>query len=385
MLLPLAKSYSRSNSSAFHHNIAINPIKQEVSNKTLCKMKDLFSPIATILVATVSINGAAATGSKKNERRLSNARDFLTELSTSLENPKTATLSDGDWASQLSCTADISSQQPTLNTEDACKSTKDANEAQCLWCDASAVIGSGLCVSVDQKAIVGQYWDQLCANSSSSNTPDHKPDPPVPVPVVPKTPNPTSPPTPNPTEPAPGPAPGPGPDTPDALKCSIDSSQQLISDEATCVAMDDPTVTDGEKGVWCNLPILGGSCVTNSMKSSVSFLCGSEKDEGEATKMNNLRGGEGNTNSNKNNKLEGWKGLDPSCVTDNGSGLAGDKDACAAKADSNGQPCIWCNAGNDVFGVCATVSQKDYIGGYMDCGSDVATAEEDTSPLMAVE
>ncbi|KAL7533025.1 hypothetical protein ACHAXR_004995 [Thalassiosira sp. AJA248-18] len=315
-------------------------------------MKDFISPLATLLVAA-SFSGAEAKDSSK-ERRLSAARDFLTELSTSLENPKSS-LGDDDWTKQLSCTADMNSPQPTLIDQNTCSSTNDSNGQACLWCDATATLGSGLCVSPDQKAMLGQYWDQLCGTSTTPAV-----DPPAPPPA-PVTPNPTPPPT------NPAPAPGPGPDdVPDALKCSMDASSNIITDEATCIAQADSTDTSGGNCVWCQVPILGGSCITNSMKTSVSFLCSNNEEEEMA--KNNLRGGE---------KDDAWKQLDPSCLGD-GNGLGGDKDeGCATRVDSDGNKCIWCDAGG-VFGICATPSQKDYLGGYMDCAAP-------TAPFVAVE
>jgi len=113
------------------------------------------------------------------------------------------------------------------------------------------------------------------------------------------------------------------------------------------------------------------------MKSQLSFLCGSSAD-GAIKKEGHLRG--------DNNGGGGWKQLDPSCLGDN-TGLAGDKDSCASRTDSNGSQCIWCDAGNDVFGICATPSQKEYLGGYMDCeagSEDVGAHAVELSPV-AVE
>merc|ERR1712127_1160448 len=101
----------------------------------------------------------------------------------------------------------------------------------------------------------------------------------------------------------------------------------------------------GENCVWCSVPLLGGACVTNSIK---------------------VNGGS-------------WMdSLDPSCL---GEGVAdlvgGTQEGCDARTDSNGEKCIWCDA--DVFGICATPSQKGHLGSYMDC------ADADASPVATVE
>lgn len=114
--------------------------------------------------------------------------------------------------------------------------------------------------------------------------------------------------------------------------------------------------------------------MTSSMKQSMSLFCMNEKEDQDSI---NLRG------NNKN--VFGWKSLDPSCLGDS-NGLSGDKDGCAARTDVNGDPCIWCEAGNDVFGICTTVSQKDYIGGYMSCGEAEKKKKKDAaSAAVAVE
>jgi len=301
-------------------------------------MKDLFSPLATLLVAAASINDAAAAGSNK---------DFLTELAASLQNSGPA-LTEGDWTSQLACTADMTAG--TIIDEASCATAKDDDGGACLWCDATATLGQGVCASTSTKAMIGQLWDQMCG-ASSGTTPVDPPavTPPAPVPA---TPMPTPKATPNPTQPAPAPA----PDDDDPFSCMADSSGSPITDETTCNAQT-------KDCVWCKVPMLGGSCITSSMHSTVSFLCQSEEEEN-----NNLRGSGG-----------AWKQLDPSCLGDT-SGLAGDKDSCKSRTDSDGAGCIWCDAGNDVFGICATSSQKDYIGGYMSCD-----AGQDVDAAVAVE
>jgi hypothetical protein len=71
-----------------------------------------------------------------------------------------------------------------------------------------------------------------------------------------------------------------------AFSCTLDSSSgSVIADEETCNKFDDATSTSGQKCVWCKVPILGGSCITNSMHDSVGFMCS------DTTKSKRLRGG----------------------------------------------------------------------------------------------
>jgi hypothetical protein len=97
--------------------------------------------------------------------------------------------------------------------------------------------------------------------------------------------------------------------------------------------------------------------------SSGNFLRSSTKDN-YYNNNNDIK-----INSDDNND-EGWKQLDPNCLGDTSGGLINDEDECATRTDKNGKICIWCDApGNDVFGICATSDQREYIGGYMDCGN----------------
>lgn len=300
-------------------------------------MKDFISPLATLLAAA-SISGTTATDS--------NANDLLNELATSLKKSGVSpALREGDWTAMFACTADTATA--ALIDESTCSSTMDEDGNACVWCDASAILGQGLCASASMKDMAGDSWDQICGDAGSDTIPVDPPSPPViPVPVI--TPAPTPKATPNPTEPAPVPAPDDNDD--DGGDCTDGAA-----DEASCEAQQGCT--------WCKVFMLGGSCITSSMHDTVSFLCQSEDQT-----IANLRGGGG-----------AWKELDPSCLGDT-SGLAGDKDSCAGRSDSNGDGCIWCDAGEDVFGICATPSQKDYIGGYMNCA-----AFDVDAPVSAVE
>lgn len=276
----------------------------------------------------------------------------------------------GDWLSQLACNVDISGQQPSLVDENTCSTAKDDSGQSCLWCDATATIGSGgLCVSPDQKSLLGQYWDQLCATGSTPSVP-----PPTP---------PTSPPTPIPPPPVPVPAPDDNDNgVPDELKCTMDASSNVISDEVTCVAQKD---VNGGSCVWCEVPILGGTCITTEMKSAISFLCSSSSSSvDDMKKGGNLRGDA--NNSDGGDDEDGWKTLDPTCLGDS-NGLVSDKDGCATKTDSNGDACIWCDAGNDVFGICATTKEKEYLSTYLNCeeADDAEFVGVDIAAQFAVE
>lgn len=311
-------------------------------------MKDFLSPIATLLVAA-SISGSVAA-EEDDSSSLGNLAAVMMTISKSVENPES--LSESDWTDQLKCTGDMNSANPTLADETTCGSTMDADGTACLWCDATQTIGQGLCVSPSQKTMIGQYWDQLCAASSSNNdTPDVQPEPAVTTP--PPTPNPTPSPTTKPTEATPD----PDDNVPDNMKCSM-NGQSPITDQATCEAKLDTSAGASGNCAWCKVPFLGGSCITTSMHNQMSWVCQSEE------KAGNLRG--------DNNNNGGFKDLDPSCL--------GDQDSCGSRTDSSGNACMWCSA-SDVFGICATTSQKDYMGEYMDC--KVPTVVKGSS--MAVE
>lgn len=323
-------------------------------------MKVFISPIATLLVAA-SIGGAAA---EDESSPVGKVLATLMTISNSLENPES--LSEGDWSSMLACTADMNSENPSLIDESNCGTAKDSDGAACVWCDASAVIGQGLCVSTSQKTMLGQFWDAVCAADDGSNVPDVPPTPPVPVPVAPVTPSPTPLPTPPPTDPAPVPD---DDGIPDQLKCAMDG-QDVVADETSCTAKKDTTSATDENCVWCKVPILGGSCITNSMHSSMSWICRSSSElfSGKEKEGGYLRGDNGDKG--------GFKQLDPSCLVE--------KDQCGNKTDSNGGACIWCDAGNNVFGICATSAQKDYLGRYLDCAAPATAAHAEQAPV-AVE
>ncbi|KAL7535706.1 hypothetical protein ACHAWF_005245 [Thalassiosira exigua] len=316
-------------------------------------MKDFLLPIAATLAA-VALDGAAASDAP-DEAKTSAVRDIFTEISASIGDKFAAELGAGDdpFGGALKCTADMNDpNNPSLLDEQTCAKTTDPSGANCAWCDATASIGQGVCVSSAAKSMLGMFWDQLCA--APDTTPAATPSTPSPVPP------PTAPPTPTPPPVAPEPAVSP--------KCTLDANSNLITDQATCEGLKDGSSATGEMCQWCQVPILGGSCISGSMKSKVSFLCRS----GEETSY--LRGdNEGGS--------KGWKQLDPSCLGGAG-GLAKDKDTCATKTDSNGQPCIWCDAGNNVFGICATPSQEDYLGAYMTCA---AASVANESPVVVAE
>eukprot|EP01082_Thalassiosira_pseudonana_P010946 g10555.t1 g10555 contig4:2099209-2100225(-) len=326
--------------------------------------------VALLLISTAHANPERAT--REVDSLLTTARDLLTDLSATLQNNlddvKRITDSPADeWTSQLKCTADLDNpNNPTAVDENNCKSQHDSNDNPCFWCDLSALTGSGsgLCVSEDQKSMIGVYWDQLCGASAGSDTNPTPGTPPAPLPVSPA---PTKKPTPLPTDPVP--APQPDDAWSNALKCSVDASSNLITDETTCVGQVDRSSTDGKKCVWCPVPLLGGgSCITNADANTVSFLCAKGKEfQRKQQQTNNLRGDD-----------KGWRQLDPSCLSDplynNGEG-GNDKASCVGKNDLNGNACIWCD-GAGVLGMCVTDMQKDYLSAYMDCSAAVETEEQ---------
>ena len=261
--------------------------------------------------------------------------------------------------------------QPTVIDENACKTAMDASSKACVWCDLTAITGSGLCLSPDQKSMMGQFWDVLCSAGGSVD-PAPSPAPPVtpPVPVVTSKPTdpPVNPPTPPPVAPAPAPAPAPDNGGGGLFDCAMDSSSNLIADESKCVAQDDPSSTMHQKCVWCDVYFLGGSCITNAAKQTAAgYLC---KPSSNDAKTGNLR---------KGNDVSGWNELDPSCLGDSGTtnGFGGDKDSCGSKTDVQGNPCIWCDGGG-VFGLCVSSLQTDAAGSFLECGSH---SEVETSPI----
>ena len=152
-------------------------------------------------IATTFLFCAAASANAASDETgddsLSKLQAALVTITNSLPEQL---VGEGDWTSQLKCTGDFSSQQPSLNDETTCATTDAPGAGQkCIWCDATKSIGSGLCMSPDQKTMLGQFWDQLCANSSSTPAVNPLPVPPPTTPPV------TPPPTPSPTVPAPAP------------------------------------------------------------------------------------------------------------------------------------------------------------------------------------
>eukprot|EP00580_Thalassiosira_gravida_P020795 CAMPEP_0201680362 /NCGR_PEP_ID=MMETSP0494-20130426/50561_1 /ASSEMBLY_ACC=CAM_ASM_000839 /TAXON_ID=420259 /ORGANISM="Thalassiosira gravida, Strain GMp14c1" /LENGTH=331 /DNA_ID=CAMNT_0048164081 /DNA_START=10 /DNA_END=1004 /DNA_ORIENTATION=+ len=321
---------------------------------------------------------ASDDAASQSKRELSSAHhDIITDLSTQLENPQGKSPLVGDFTDAFACTADLSTGSVVDETN--CGTTTDVDGGACVWCDASAVIGSGLCVTSSIQTMAAGLWDSLCA-SDDGNTPAV--DPALCVtssiqtmaaglwdslcasddgntPAVDPAP---TPPTPNPTpEPVPVPVPDDNDGLPDALKCSLDASSSLITDESACASLVDSTSATGEKCVWCNVPIIGGSCITNSDHSAMSFLCSGEEEKGGKY----LRG---------TNNVEGM--LDLACAED--ALDDGTQDSCAAKVDSNGDKCVWCDDGA-TFAICATSSQSGHLGSIMTC------ADAESSPVEATE
>lgn len=318
-------------------------------------MKNYIAPIATLLVA-VSIGRAAADDESSPVGKV--LATLMTVTDNSLEKP--ASLSDMNWSSMIACTADIDGDNPSLIDETNCATAKDSDGAACVWCDASSIVGQGVCVSTSQKDMLGSFWDALCAVDDGSGTvPDAAPTPPD----VPVTPSPTPPPT-NP------PVPDPTPDNdndnvPDQLKCAMDG-QDVVADKASCEAKKDTTSATDENCKWCKIPLLGGSCLSNSMQQSVSWMCRSSSEsfvEKEKESSGYLRGD--NTDSG------GFKELDPSCL--------GAKSECGTKTDSNGGACMWCDAGG-VFGICATSAQEGYLAPHLNCALPATAADGKQSP-----
>ena len=315
---------------------------------------------ATLLLAASSVAEEDTTYSPQSKLQAA-----LVTIEKSLN--KEQLLTEGDWTDQLKCTGDFGQQPSLVNDKATCEATTDASSKACVWCDATQAIGSGLCVSEDQKAMLGPYWQQLCKEDSSKSIPvNPTPNPPQPIIPLPPTPPPsplvTPPPSPLVTPPPTVPPAAPNP-VPEQIKCSMDKSQNQITDKVTCEAYHPDSTTTCE---WCQIGFLNaGSCLTAQMKQQVSFLC-SKKDI-ESTYLR----GDGHT-------------YDSACLAGDSGGLE-DKDKCANKVDSNGKQCVYCEAAG-VFGVCVTPDQKSFLGEYLSC--DDETSKYDTAvnaPFAAIE
>lgn len=281
----------------------------------------------------------------------SSAQD-LASASSSAESPEgeeqrsppPPLLTGQDWTSQLSCTGDFSSQQPSINDEPTCDATSG-----CVWCDGvKGLVGQGICASEGQREMLGQFWDQLCG--AQGGPPATPPTPPVPVPAA--TSKPTSKPTDPPVAPPPAPAPAPDNPLPDAFKCEIDESQNVVTDRTSCEARKDPT--SSSNCVWCDMYGIGGTCFTNDDRSKVSFLC----------KNGGLRAGGGGD----------WRSYDPSCLG-GADGIVSDWRECATRKDKGGGACAWCDAAG-VFGVCVSAAEQTFLDGKLTCDTLDAVAVE---------
>ena len=238
-----------------------------------------------------------------------------------------------------------------FQTHTCTTTAKDAENKPCIWCDAMATIGRGVCVSINVKGMTGQYWDQFCKTTNSV------PPPPPPGPL-PTTPPPTPPPIPQPTPPAPVPN-----DIPDSLRCSMDATRNVITDKTKCTT--EQKDASGSPCYWCNVPLLGGTCVTDSMKSTLGFMCQQQQQQQQQNNMATLF-------VQLVEKIDTtWNRFDPSCFGDLSIGLISNKDVCTARNDKNGKACVWWDApgeyDDDKFGICATSDQREYVCNHMDC------------------
>eukprot|EP00569_Conticribra_weissflogii_P004711 CAMPEP_0171340758 /NCGR_PEP_ID=MMETSP0878-20121228/8775_1 /TAXON_ID=67004 /ORGANISM="Thalassiosira weissflogii, Strain CCMP1336" /LENGTH=314 /DNA_ID=CAMNT_0011842877 /DNA_START=78 /DNA_END=1022 /DNA_ORIENTATION=+ len=306
-------------------------------------MKDA-SIISVLLAATAFANGVNSIDDGLTS--LTSKSDEVSSLAASRDMFSAGSVFD------IACTADMSNpNQPTVIDEATCKSQVDSNSKPCVWCDLTDITGSGLCVSPDQKDAVGNFWDQLCGSGGIA--------PPAPAPTPPVvTPSPTNAPTPLPTVPPTAPS----DDWSGAFDCSVDGSSNIITDEATCVANPDKSSKTDQNCIWCEVPIVGGSCITNSMHETVGFLCQNEH--------------HGNLRAAGNGDINGWNQFDPSCLADSGAnnGFGGDKESCSSKADKEGNACVWCD-GAGVFGVCVSPLERDALSNYLDCADFAGSVE----------
>mmetsp|Transcript_7419 Transcript_7419/g.10812 ORF Transcript_7419/g.10812 Transcript_7419/m.10812 type:complete len:275 (+) Transcript_7419:153-977(+) len=219
-------------------------------------------------------------------------------------------LDPNDWQEQIQCTVDTSNNDQPVVDEDACKSRTDADSNPCVWCILPQnPFVEGACISQSQEEAAGQ----LC--SSSENIPG-------------------------------------GASSPDHEEISCLS----ITDESTCTtAIDSTTSSSNENCMFCNFPIVGGKCVTNSLADSFARFCNQEDVDVGGVDSTFLRG----------SVVGGdWDFLDPSCLSDDDANK--NPDDCSSRTDSNGDSCLWCDAAG-VFGQCVSRSQKDYFEDYLEC------------------
>jgi hypothetical protein len=265
----------------------------------------------------------------------------------------------GSWVDQFKCTADLTSNQPSVIEKDDCTTRTDANSHPCMWCDLSALLGpsQGVCVNDGVKQFIGPYWEQICSGAQALTSSPVSSAPVAPPPAI----------NPSPVVPPPD-------NTPDngsfagAFSCATDDSSNMISDQTKCNSKVDSTSTEGKNCVWCPLPFVGGGCITNSDATSISWMCkGFELLMQSSEKGKNLRGV----------STEGWEIVDSSCLGDNSNDLDSGKESCAGRSDETGNSCIWCD-GAGVLGFCVSPSQKDVFGKYMTC-------EDLTESFTAVE
>lgn len=216
-----------------------------------------------------------------------------------------------DWQQQIQCTVDPSNSEQPVIDEDACKSRTDADSNPCVWCSLPQN-------PFVQGACISQAQQeaagQFCSSSDTSgaSTPDH------------------------------------------AINCL------LIMDESECTAAIDSTTSSNENCSFCNFPVVGGKCVSKNLAESFARFCAQEGGE-EREDSIFLRG-----------SVAGGEWLDPSCLLDDTNN---NSDDCGSKSDSNGDPCIWCDAAG-VFGECVSKSQKDFFGDYLECADDNLIAVE---------
>jgi len=206
-------------------------------------MNSVISSLVLVAVAASS-NGAAATDSSHPDPSV---REIFNFVSTVLGHER---LGAGDWRSALACTADLDGDAPGLVDETACPTTKTGGGGDCVWCDSSEMIGTGVCVGPDLKDEAGAIWDAVCGASANDDTRDD-------------------------ADPA---AVRDGNSLSEMIRCSLDESMSVVADEVACVARKDAA---GESCAWCDVSFLGsGACTTSSAKKTIGFLCSVAAEKG---------------------------------------------------------------------------------------------------------
>jgi len=234
---------------------------------------------------------------------------------------------------QYSCTIEGAGGQ------DQCDAAKDESGAQCVWCSVGSF---GACLSADQAAIIEDKIPGLTCDDQDDDDSADDDD----------------------ASPADDDASPPDDDS-NYWKCLKDGSES----EDACKSEDGCT--------WCKSKAGFGICLDDDaakMASDSAWLDCKSMDTLELMDLNEIQ-------AKKQEKEKVQMPGDPACIM---ATLQQDESVCTSTADSDGNPCSWCNIDN--INVClddtlATMA-KQYGGS---CGDEVVAVEDpaDTTCIVA--